>query len=688
MFELIEVTEEKQKEKAPDYSTGKDELAAYIKGIFESFKSSRKPFETVWSECWRNFLGEYQQNLNWKRKTEGRGNRSKIFVKLTTLKCHTAHSKLIDVLFSGRGTVPFDVEAIDPEDYGITPEIAKEAEARAKERLKRHFKKIGIKKIMDLAILEMAILGTAVLKGPIIEIRKKPVVNHKSISGIPVNEIDPSINPYEVSYVEEAVPVLDRIPLWEYYVDCNASTPDRSIAEMHFQRLLPAEFMKFAYQGGYDAAAVNEAVKRAGAPADTDETKFIQLSDNYTGESGTKDEKVSVLEYQGIMPVKLLRSAGVDVPESLSDEDYTEAVVTLAADAVVIRASINPMGRRQFYVCPYKERPGIIYGAGPAEAMRDSQKMINSAARLYIDNKALSANGMTAVNLDRINTRRTKDLDVYPGKTWYVKGNVSPRDAVDAVTFPDVTHGLREMIEMFERFADEETGLPKYTSGDMGSFLNKTATGMSMLMTQANVNLKTVIENIDDYWIEPIVEAFNDWFNEFEPAGGVNIPLQIKATGVDSLLAKEIKLENYMKFMQVTAAPQDALFMDRVKMMKNIARLLETDDIMRTDEEIAQIMQDMTDKAGAPKDIREMVDLDRLFPLLTRKEQAQILVSLGIEPDMTSMPAGAAGQAAAGGNKTVTFVRGADGRITGAEMSEKIQDSRLKNQEEEAMING
>lgn len=662
---------------------GEAMLASYVKSIFESFKASRKPFERVWAECWRNFLGEYQQNLNWKAKTEGRGRRSRIFIKLTTLKCHTAHSKLIDVLFSGRGTVPFDVEAIDPEDYGITPEDARDAEVRAKERLKRHFKKIGLKKIMDLAILEMAILGTAVLKGPIIEIQKKPIVSQKSISGIPAHEIDASINPYEVSYTDEAVPVMDRVPLWEYYVDCNAASPDKSIAEMHFQRLLPAEFVKFAYQGGYDAEAVKEAVKRAGAP-DTDETKCIQLSDNWTGESGIKDEKVSVLEYQGIVPVKLLRDAGVEVPESLGDEDYTEAVVTLAADDVVIRATINPIGRRQFFVCPYKERPGIIYGSGPAEAMRDSQKMINSAARLYIDNKALSANGMTAINLDRVNTKRTKDLDVYPGKTWYVKGNFTPRDVVDAVAFPDVTHGLREMIEMFERFADEETGLPKYTSGDTSSFLNKTATGMSMLMTQANVNLKTVIENIDDYWIEPIVEAFNDWFNEFEPSGGVSIPLQVKATGVDSLLAKEIKLENYMKFMQITAAPQDALFMDRVKMMKNIARLLETDDIMRSEEEIAQIMQDMTDKAGAPKDIREMVDLDRLFPLLTRKEQAQILVSLGIEPDMQGS-VGASGQA--GGNKTVTFKRDENGRITGAEVSEALgQPQGIAPTEE--MING
>src|SRR4030067_1218920 len=255
--------------------------------------------------------------------------------------------------------------------------------------------------------------------------------------------------------------------------------------------------------------------------------------------------------------------------------------------------------------------------------------MINFAARLLIENQALSGHGLGAVNLDRNKNKKTKDLEVYSGKTWYVKGNFAPHDAISSVQFPDVTMGLRELIEMFERFADEETGIPKYTHGEQGSFLNKTATGMSMLMGQANLNLKTVIKNIDDFWIEPIVDAFYAWLTEM--AGMAQMPLKLKATGSDSLIAKELKLENYMKFMQVTAAPQDAIFMDRVKLMKSIARLLETEDVMRADEEIKGIMEEMTRQAMGVKNLRETIAIDRLYPLLTRQEQMQVLKELGIE---------------------------------------------------------
>lgn len=632
MQELAEIDQEEGKKQPPHYDSAEmTELSSYVKGIFDSFKTSRIPFEAVWQECWWNFLGKYQPNLNWKHKSEGKGYRSKIFIKLTSLKCNTAHSKIADVLFSGRNVMPFDIEALEPDKFGIPAEAAKEASAVMKKRLKEHLKKIRLKKLMDIGILEMAVLGTSVMKGPIIDIKKVPQVRVRNIAGMPANQIDESINPFEVVYTDEIVPLIDRVSLWEYYVDANASSAQDSIGEIHFSRMLPAKFKQFAYQGGYDREAVIEAAKRINAN-DDDNNKYVQMADNYTGEHGVKDEKISVLEYWGLVPVQMLKDAGVECPADVDDEDSIEALVVLAGDGIVIKACVNPLGRRPFYVCPFKERPGQIYGVGVAEAMRDSQKMINSAARLLIDNKALSGNGMVAVNLDRINTKRTKDLEVYSGKTWYVKGNFAPHDAISSVQFPDVTMGLRELIEMFERFADEETGIPKYTHGEQGSFLNKTATGMSMLMTQANVNLKTVIENIDDYWIEPIVEAMGDFLNTVMGAGA-SIPLKYKATGADSMIAKEIKMENYMKFLQVTANPQDAIFMDRIKLMKAIARLLETDDVMRTDEEIKKIMAEMSNRSSMPSDLRSRLNIEKLYPLLTRNEQMQILKDIGIEPD-------------------------------------------------------
>ena len=57
-------------------------------------------------------------------------------------------------------------------------------------------------------------------------------------------------------------------------------------------------------------------------------------------------------------------------------------------------------------------------------------------------------------------------------------------------------NGLNQIIEIFRRFADETTSLPSYTHGEQTKSLNKTATGISMLMGAANVALKSTIKTL------------------------------------------------------------------------------------------------------------------------------------------------------------------------------------------------
>ncbi len=607
-------------------------ITKHVLDIFEAFKTSRAPYEEKWRECQLNYLGQYQENTRW-RKNEATGRRSKIFVKLTTLKCNTAHSRIVDSFLSGRKNLPFDVEAVAPEKYGIDPESAAKMINDFKKQLEQHFKLINLPDKLNGGVLELGVLGTAVLKGPIIEEREKTVVTKRTVAGIPVNQLDQSINPWQMDKQTEPVPVIDHIPLWEYYVDANAKSTTDSIGEIHFQRMLPAQFMKLSRAGGYDRKSVKEARDRATNYNQNDKRRDM-MGDNWMGEHGEKDKKVPVLEYWGLIPSGMLRSFGVtDVPEDLDDEDSVEALAVLAADGILIKCCLNPLGFRPFYVCPYKKIPHQIYGEGVAGLMRDSQKMINSATRMLIDNKAISGNGIIGMVWNKIDWKRTVSAEIYPGKTIYFKEGTNIAEALGQITFSDITNGLRELIELFERFSDEETGIPKYTTGDSGSFLNKTASGMSMLMTASNVNLKSVMQNIDDFWIEKIVEGFYQWFMEMGEDHSNKIPLKVKATGADSLMAKEMKLENLLKAKQVTNGQPAAMFIDDAKFWKEVFNILEIPEVMRSDEQIDQIIQEAAKQAGQGKDLRELIRIDAIFALLSGKEQSQLLLEMGITPD-------------------------------------------------------
>lgn len=646
---------------------GSTELSGYVKSIFETFKTARLVYEDKWRECQFNYLGQYQNETTW-RKKEGEGSRSKIFVKLTTLKCNTAHSRIVDAFLSGRKNVPFDVEPVGADNYGINPDDAEKMAKQFKSKLEDHFKGIEFSERLNDGVLEACILGTAVLKGPIIELREKSVISQRTVGGIPVNQLDKSINPFQFTKQSEIVPVIDHIPLWEYYVDPNAKSTRDSIGEIHFQRLLPAQFLKLGMAGGYNRAAVREAKLRA-TSGDHNDKKLEMLGDNYSGEQGEKDKRVPVLEYWGLVPAGMLRGYGCkEVPEDVEDEDSIEALVVIAADGIVLKACINPLGFRPFFVCPYKKIPHQIYGEGVAGLMRDSQKMINSATRLYIDNKAMSGNAILGLIYNKIDWKRSGGFEFYPGKTYYFKDGVNVSEVMGSIVIPDITLGLKDMIEMFERFSDDETGIPKYTSGggEQASFLNKTASGMSMLMTAANVNLKAVMQNIDDYWIEPIVEGFYQWFMEMDPDHSSKLPLKIKATGSDSLIAKEIKLENLLKAKQVVNGTPASLFIDDAKFWKEVFDILEISHVIRSDEQIEQIIQAAGEQAKQGKDLRELIRIDAIFGMLSGSEQSQILQEMGITPDPTR--SGITPQIAPGAASTAEAASSSEGMPPGADM--------------------
>jgi len=620
---------------------GNGALSTWITDIFTSFKSAREPFEEMWIECWYNYLAKYQQDTAWRKQTEGQNGHSRIFIKLTTLKCNTAHAKIMDMAFPTNGgeEVPFDIDPIRSPIHdatGMSDEDIKKIAENLKNKLKNHHKEIELIENIDNAVLEMCILGTGVIKGPIIDYRKIKKFNPRMVFGLPVSHFDSSINPYEISHDEVPLPVFKHIPLWSYYVDVNAESNRKSIGEIHFDRMLPSEFMALKALGGYRANVIDDVVSKASVDDSTEDFKYVQLADNYSGKNGEKDKKISTVEYWGLAKAGDVRAEDAEVPEQFKDDDLVETLAVLAGNGSVIKCSYNPIGRRVFNVCPFKKVPHCIYGHGPAWAMRDSQKMVNSTYRMIIDNKAIFGPGMLAVNFDRINTKRTKDMKIYPDKVWYVKGNYAPRDVIDNIKFQDSTKDLRELAMDFDRFADEETGIPKFETGDQASFLNKTASGMSMLMRRTDVNIRPAIKNIDDFWIEPIIEAEADWFMEMDPDPNIKVPYKVKATGTSTLISNEIKMENYAKFMQITGAnPQDAIFVDRVKAIKNWARMLDTTEIMRSDDEIKQIMDEMSQRANEPKDMREFVQIDKIFPLLTAAEQSQIVTQLGIQPDQT-----------------------------------------------------
>lgn len=624
-------------------------LATYVSDIFQEFKNGRREYEGKAEEWWNNFLSQYQSGKNWRNK-EGDGNRSRVFIKLTQQKCYTAHAKVMDALGAD---VPFELEALENLDYNQIPREAIEAAAQyRKSYISDYLKFIKFFDTLDDSALDATIFPASIIKGPIMVVEKQPVVKRRMMGGIPAEQFDPSLPAYMIVIEPVEKYIFETVPFWDYYVDVNAKSCKRSIGEIHYKRMLPQEFRDLMDDPGFDTEQMKLAIQsidnlKSSIPESDNDKTSQQLGDKFNGFEPIKDNKIPVLEYYGLVPAKMLREYGADVPENIGDDEDVEACVATVTSGheFVIKAQYNFYGYRPFMVFGVKKIPNSVYKNSIAGLIDDSQSMINSGARMYIDNKALSGNGCLAVHDDKINWTKTGDSKVYPRKTFYLKGNATVKEAIDSITFPDVTLGIKDMIEFFLRIADEESGIPKYSQGaDAGSYLNKTATGMSMIMGAANVNLKPFLKNIDDNVIEPAIERLDALFSmlgKYPPE--VNIPLKVVATGTISMMARELIVENMIKLLQITQNPQDSLIIRRREILKSMAEKLGLSKFVKSEQEIAKIEQMMAERQAAqPLQAKGEVDVDKLFPMLTPIEQAQVLQSVGLQPDprrMGTMPA-------------------------------------------------
>jgi hypothetical protein len=122
--------------------------------------------------------------------------------------------------------------------------------------------------------------------------------------------------------------------------------------------------------------------------------------------------------------------------------------------------------------------------------------------------------------------------------------------------------------------------------------MTRTASGMSMLLGAASLNIKTVVKNLDDFLLKPLGESFFQWNMQFfEGSLNVEGDLEVRATGTNSLMQKEVRSQRLTMFLQTAQSPAIAPFVKISKLVSELAYSLDLDpDEILNDPEEAAIM--------------------------------------------------------------------------------------------------
>jgi hypothetical protein len=302
----------------------------------------------------------------------------------------------------------------------------------------------------------------------------------------------------------------------------------------------------------------------------------------------TQSDRFDVLEYWGTVTGTMLEAAGVKLPETPDDllegpekpesEDAASKLYwanVWTAGGRTLLARLSPLKRQR---CPYSFFPFFksghsFWGVGVPWMMKHSQAAANGLVQTMLDNAAAASGPQAEVAVNML--KAGEDPKIVPWKVW-LRDFGDP--AIPAVRFYQpqlIASELEGMLDMFRKFADEETSMPSYTHGEEIPGLNKTASGMSMLMSAANVTVKAVIKNLEDGLILPCLQSLYDWCMEWSDNEDIKGDQSVDVRGSSALIAKEMQSQRLIQFAKLTANPTDLAFIDREKLLREIAQSMD-----------------------------------------------------------------------------------------------------------------
>tara|TARA_R110000765_G_scaffold101563_4_gene189776 strand:+ start:4409 stop:6601 length:2193 start_codon:yes stop_codon:yes gene_type:complete len=424
------------------------------------------------------------------------------------------------------------------------------------------------------AIFESCLLGTGIIKGPFTY--NKTLHKYGESGNGNAREYQPEI---------VKIPKLEFVSVWDFYPDPNARSMEECEYVIQRHRLNRHQFLDLKNRPFFNKEAIMECLKMGAKYVKKSWETDIDLEKN--SYNTLESSRFEVLEYWGTIDALSAREEGLNINEELDDSAEVQVNVWMVRDKV-IRIVENPFKpfRNPYQSFVYEKNPYAFFGIGVPENMDDAQQIMNGHARMAIDNLALAGNLVFDVDESALASNQT--MEVFPGKIFKRQAGV-PGQSIYGLKFPNTAVENMQMFDKFRQLADESTGLPSYSHGQTGvQSMTRTASGMSMLMGAASLNIKTVIKNIDDQLIKPLGEAMFQWNMQFyEGDLPISGDLEIRATGSSSLMKKEVRSQRLTMFLQTVQNPAIAPFVRMSEVIKELAYSLDLDpeEIMNTKSE-------------------------------------------------------------------------------------------------------
>jgi len=645
-------------------------LASHVKKRWESAKTAKQEPEQRLLQCLRQRNGEYDPDKLAAIKQQGG---SEIFMMLTSTKCRGASSWLRDTLLGAGADKPWSLSAtpipdlppdvmmqakqavmqavqmmIESTGQPPTPDIIRTELERMRDEAMRLLNDQAVKRVdrMEMKMEDQLTEGrflealsefiddivtfpTALLKGPVP--RKRKTLEWQGGGLVPVEKITLE---------------WERVDPFMCYPAPWAATPhDGFFIERH--RLTREDVEAMIGVPGYDEAALREILTNFGVG----QTELLSVDQamasaegKNTSESSHAKDVIDAIQLWDSVQGQLLVDWGMP-SEGVPDLQKSYPCEVWVIGSTVIKAVLNydPLGRKPYYSASYEKIPGAFWGNGVCDLIRDCQAMCNASARSLSNNMGISSGPQVGVNVSRLPPGE-KITQMYPWKIWQFQ-SADYQDTAKPLDFFQPGSNANELMAVFEKFqtlADEYSGIPRYMTGEQAPGAGRTASGLSMMISNASKSIKSVISSIDHNVITPLLERLYQHNLRYAADPDLIGDINIVAKGAMSLVAKESAAVRRTEFLQLVLTNPTAQAISGLdgtaELMRDHAKLLDMniDKIVPSEEKIKAKMAAMEQQAQQMQQLALQPEQQSIQ--YVRDDAGELVGATIVKPRVPEMP--------------------------------------------------
>lgn len=570
-------------------------LVDRLSGLADDQVKRKSQVEQRWLDNLRAFHGRYDE-----RTEQGLADtpqKSRAFVKITRKKCNSWEARLSALLF------PTDEENWDirPTPVPTLTEKAKQAVQQAKQQIEQANQQeqtapgAGQQMAMQaqgqldqaatladamqeakrrsdamsgemrdqliecdypaecrMVIRDAVRMGTGILKGPL-------AGDHSRGQWIRADDGN-----FAYKRESDPAPIFKWVDPWSYFPDMSALRPEDR--EFEFERHLwsAKDLRKLARERGFSKDAVRDLIDSRTTGHILNDTSLSYLASlrAITGTTDVIKDRFVGWEYHGPLTCEdigiLLRALGRD-EEALAYEEEHDPLIEMRVicyfceSKILKLAAVYPLDSNEslYSLFTFEESEASLFGYGIPEIMSDSQKSMNGAWRMALDNAALSVGPQIFIDRDVVEPAN-RSWVLTPRKIWYKRkgAGIAQGTVLETKAIENNVKEIMNLVEVSRRFIDDETALPVASEGEFTDNPNLTATATNFMSMAGNITFRRVVKNFDDGITVPSIRRLYDWNMQHNSREDIKGDMKVDARGSGALLQRELQSQMLLNVAQ------------------------------------------------------------------------------------------------------------------------------------------